>query len=239
MTAHRKASSLESSTGTSNSGSRPQSRTSRDRSTSDASGRSKSRNGRHKNDLAKAMAEGTASSRQGTTFDELNPPAMPFVPRSPGTPNFGFQPSPIPSPITGSGPTSRANSRTVAQGYFDTQNLQPIQIGADIDIGLSPRPSPFSINSTPSLSQTSPGISRANTPTSQGFQSQGPISAARKRSINKSEISEPTLISATSRITTQNLPPGASLRNGSDLNAPSIPPQNPRRKTRAVKQKFK
>lgn len=239
-TAHRNGSSQESqgSAGTNYPASRPHSRASRDRSASDASGRSKSRNGRYRDDLAKAMAEGTASSSHGT-FDELNPPTRPFVPKSPGTPAMGFQPSPAVSPMMGSsaGPRNRGNSKTTAQGYFESHNLQPLQIGGDIEIGISPRPSPitpFSINSTPSLPQPSPAGSSANTPTTQGFQNQAPISAGRKRSINKSDISEPRFISSTSRITTVNLPPGSSLRNGSESNAPPIPPVNPRRKTRAM-----
>lgn len=228
-----------SSKGTNHTGSRPQSRASRDRSASDASGRSKSRNGRYRDDLAKAMAEGTASSSHGT-FDELNPPpSTRLMPKSPSTPSLGVQPSPIPSPMIGSSvaPRNRANSKTAAQGYFESQNLQPLQIGSDVEIGVSPRPSPitpFSINSTPSLAQPSPVGSTATTPTTQGFQSQGRIPANRKRSINKSEISEPRFISSTSRVTTVNLPSGSSLQNGSEPNAPPIPPVNPRRKTRAM-----
>jgi len=237
---HRNGSSQESqgSVATHHSDSRSPSRTSRDRSSSDASARSKSRNGRYRDDLAKAMAEGTASSSQGG-FDELVPPSARLMPKSPGTPNMAFQPSPIPSPMIGSNraPRDRSNSKSTATGYFESHNLQPIQTGNGMDIGLSPRPSPitpFSVNPTPSLAQPSPIGPGANTPTSQGFQSQGRIPANRKRSINKSDISEPRFISSTSRITTVNLPPGSSLQNGAEANAPPIPPVNPRRKTRAM-----
>jgi len=53
----------------------------------------------------------------------------------------------------------------------------------------------------------------------------------RKRSIQKHEISEPTLISTTSVIDTVDLPPEASLRNGmDDVGAPPVPPINPLRR---------
>ena len=237
---HWNGSSQESkgSAGATRSTSRPPSRTSRDRSGSDASGRSKSRNGRYRDDLAKAMAEGTASSSRGA-FDDLEPPAARLMPKSPGTPNLVMQPSPIPSPMIGSNPASRnrSNSKSTPAGYFDGHKLQPLQTSEGMDIGLSPRPSPitpFSVNSTPSLIQPSPAGSGANTPTMhQGFPVQGRTPGARKRSINKSEISEPRFLSSTSRVPTVDLPPGSSLQNGID--APPIPPVNPRRRqTRAM-----
>jgi hypothetical protein len=220
-------------------GSRSQSRAARDRSSSDASGRSKSRNGRYRDDLAKAMAEGTSSSSQGT-FDDLEVPPIRFMPKSPRTPNIAFQQSPMPSPVMASNARSRSNSKSTPAGYFDPQKLQALHTEGlnNGDISMSPRPSPgappFSANPTPPLIQPSPAGSGANTPTTQGFQSQGRVPANRKRSINKSDISEPTLISSTSRITTVNLPPGSSLQNGVE-NAPPIPPVNPRRRqTRAM-----
>ena len=238
---HRNGSSQESkgSMGTHTSGSRPPSRTSRDRSSSDASGRSKSRNGRYRDDLAKAMAEGTASSSQGV-YDELEVPPVRLMPKSPGTPGVAFEPSPIPSPMIGSNARarSRSNSKSTPAGHFDSQSMQTLQTGNGMDIGMSPRPSPitpFSVNSTPSLVQASPAGSSASTPTTQGFQTRGRIPTNRKRSINKSDISEPRFISSTSRITTVNLPPGASLQNGLEMSAPPIPPVNPRRRqTRAM-----
>lgn len=237
---HRNGSSQESkgSIGTNRSNSRPPSRTSRDRSSSDASGRSKSRNGRYRDDLAKAMAEGIASSSQGA-FDDLEHPSARLNPKSPATPSLAVQPSPIPSPMIGSNPATRnrSNSKSTPAGYFDSHKLQPLQTGEGMDIGLSPRPSPitpYSVNSTPSLIQPSPAGSGANTPTmNQGFPAQGRTPGTRKRSINKSEISEPRFLSSTSRVPTVELPPGASLQNGMD--APPIPPVNPRRRqTRAI-----
>jgi len=212
----------------------PSTRSSRDRSSSDASGRSKSRNGRYKDDLAKSMAEGTSSSTRA--FPEgLNPPPTHFLPRSPGTPGLPFSPSPIPSPVNGSIAASRNRSNSKS-GYFDGHKLQPLQTGDGVDIGFSPRPSPitpFSANTTPSLMQPSPGASRVAMPTTQGLPSDPRAPGARKRSVNKSEISEPRFISSTSRVTTVDLAPGVSLQSGSDA-APPIPAVNPRRKTRAM-----
>ncbi|ESZ96299.1 hypothetical protein SBOR_3354 [Sclerotinia borealis F-4128] len=223
---------------TNNSGSRPASRTSRDRSGSDASGRSKSRNGRYRDDLAKAMAEGTGSSSQGVVEDlqnarlMLKPTASGISPgSSPGfPPGLSGRPSPLPSPSMGSGP--RSNMKAQASSYFEPQHMQALQTGDALEIGISPRPSPltpFSVHSTPSLIDPSSIGPRSTTPTSS--MANGHI-AARKKSITKSEISEPTFISSTSRISTINLPPGSSLQNGI---VPPIPAVNPRRRqTRAM-----
>jgi hypothetical protein len=228
------------SAGTPHSGSRPPSGASRDRSGSDTSGgRSKSRNGRYKDDLAKAMAEGTSSSSQGY-YEELEVPSARFAQRSPGNPGMGFSQSPIPSPMLGSNSRSRSNSNLAAAGYYDSQKSpMMLQSGRETpEIGLAPRPSPtapFVVNATPALIQPAPAGSGANTPTAQGFQSQVGIPTHRKRSINKSDISEPRFISSTSRVTTVNLPPGSSLQNGAEVYAPPIPPVNPkRRQTRAI-----
>lgn len=223
---------------TNHSGSRPASRTSRDRSGSDASGRSKSRNGRYRDDLARAMAEGTGNSSQGVVEDlqsarlKLKPTVSGVVPgSSPGLPpGISGRPSPLQSPPMDS--RSRSNSKANAPSYFEPHNMQALQTGDALEIGISPRPSPvtpFSVNSTPSLVDSSPTGSRSTTPTAS--QANGRI-ASRKKSVTKSDISEPTFISSTSRISTINLPPGSNLQNGT---APPIPAVNPRRRqTRAM-----
>lgn len=232
---HRNAGSQEShgSVGTKSSGgSRSPSRATRDRSSSDASTHSRNRNGRHNEGLP------------NTTQDGLLPPAGKFQPRSPGlvSPGLPFSPSNGPSPRIAVNSTSQTQNNSKS-GYFASHNLQPLQTGDGYEIGLSPRPSPvtpFSLNSTPALiprsPATTPGVagSGASTPTNQGFQPQTRVPGARKFSVNKSDISEPTFLSSTSRITVVNLPPGASLNNGTEVNAPPIPPVNPRRKTRAM-----
>jgi hypothetical protein len=178
------------SVGTIPSVSRPASRASRDRSNSDTSVDSKSRNGRYRDDLANAMAERASSSR------------------------------------------SRSNSRSNPNGHSESQMLQSIQTGAGVDTGILPRPSPTTPFSNYSSSQPSAPGSGTNNPAAQGSQSQQRLPTTRKRSVNKSDISEPKFVSATSRMTTVNLPPGASLQNG--VEAPPIPPVNPRRKVRPM-----
>lgn len=93
----------------------------------------------------------------------------------------------------------------------------------------SPVPSSFSANNTPPVSGTS-------TPITPGFNSGAgagaiipPNHSLRKKSIAKSDISEPIFLSTTSAIDTINLPPGASLKNGNGV-APPLPPINPRRR---------
>lgn len=224
----RKASQDSKDSSSSSGRSRASSRAARDRSNSSASGRSKSRNGTYRDDLAKAMAEGLSSLTQAS-YEETLASHLPV--RSPTTPGMASQ---VPSPMDGASSRSRSNSRPPppkpAGSYFNQQTLHPLQTSENVLIGSSPRPSPvtpFSVNSTPSLT---PNGSGANTPTKQvpGFQTQGRV-MARKKTINKFDISEPTLVSSTSRIDTVNLPPGASLKNGVEF-TPPVPPINPRRR---------
>ncbi|KAH8598740.1 hypothetical protein B0O99DRAFT_505369 [Bisporella sp. PMI_857] len=210
---------------TTRSGSQPGIRPTRDRSSSSASERSKSRNGRHRDDM-------TDASLNNRVPQGLNPPLAQYLPRSPGaSPGLPHSPSPMHSPNPAS--RNRSNSKS---GYFDGHKLQPLQTGDGIDISLSPRPSPitaYSANTTPSLKYPSPATSRVNTPTAPGFQDQSRVPGARKRSVNKSDISEPKFVSSTFKAETVDLAPGVSLMNGSDP-APPIPAVNPRRKTRAI-----
>lgn len=114
---------------------------------------------------------------------------------------------------------------------------------------ISPRPSPGGYNS-PSLHnyqpQSSPVPPFSATPTPPASNPTTPNAAAfhaaanqpiirqgmlRKKSIAKSEISEPVFLSTTSVIDTVSLPAGASLKNGSEpYVAPPVPPINPMRR---------
>ncbi|KAF3007445.1 hypothetical protein E8E13_003870 [Curvularia kusanoi] len=114
---------------------------------------------------------------------------------------------------------------------------------------ISPRPSPGGYNS-PSMSayqpQASPVAPFSATPTPPASNPTTPNAAAfnpgavqplirqgmlRKKSIAKSEISEPVFLSTTSVIDTVNLPAGASLKNGSEPYVPPpVPPINPMRR---------
>jgi hypothetical protein len=88
---------------------------------------------------------------------------------------------------------------------------------------------PFSANHTPPASNpTTPNAAAFNTGTVQPTIRQGML---RKKSIAKSEISEPVFLSTTSVIDTINLPAGASLKNGSEpFVTPPVPPINPMRR---------
>lgn len=98
--------------------------------------------------------------------------------------------------------------------------------------GYSAQPSPippFSADHTPPVSNpVTPSTAAFNPKAIQPIIRQGVL---RKKSVAKSEISEPVFISTTSVIDTVNLPPGASLKNGVDQVAPPpVPPINPMRK---------
>jgi hypothetical protein len=216
----------KSSAATSHSGSRPPSRNARDRSASDASGGSKGRNGRHRDDLARAMAEGHGSSAQGFFEDAASTRGPIKSPASTYT-------SPTASPGQFRTVRSGSDSNPTHMGYFDNQQPQSVQNSPLMDNGTFPRPSPiapYAENRTPALSHPSPLPSGNNTPTSQGFQSQGRIPPHLKRIVNKSDISEPSLVSKTSHIVTVDLPVGAYLHNGMH-SAPPLPTMDPRRRT--------
>ncbi|KAG9898367.1 hypothetical protein KCU98_g20661, partial [Aureobasidium melanogenum] len=90
-------------------------------------------------------------------------------------------------------------------------------------IGPSPSQSPASFNSV-----MSPPLGTASSVSRPPLPKQAPAvlpsvplgkprgELLRKKTINKFDISEPTLVSSTSNIDTVDLPPGASLKNGMD-----------------------
>ncbi|KAF2199063.1 hypothetical protein GQ43DRAFT_133029 [Delitschia confertaspora ATCC 74209] len=231
----------------------------RNRSDSELSNsRSQSRAGRYRDDLEKAMMEGTGSS------------ASAYPPNSsPSIPGFVANPT---QPISEASANhnqerlrSRSNSRTNGAGYFEPKAHLQIHTGQGMLNGnmarlspaanspqpsfspglpVSPRPSPGATSSTPNalrpppspvppLSITStPSISAATTPVIPSFSGNVSTltkSGTRKKSIAKSDISEPLFISATSVMDTVDLPAGASLKNGMEP-PPPVPPINPRRR---------
>ncbi|MCJ1431198.1 hypothetical protein MMC27_000549 [Xylographa pallens] len=135
---------------------------------------------------------------------------------------------------------NRSNSRNNATYSTDPRSLQPVyQNNYPAPFDRNPRASPIvphAANPTPPLYDTSAAHSALSSPTmvpSGVYPSQTRVLAARKRSVNKSEISDPTFIDCTSSVTTVDLDPSASLRNGMsspDLYKPPLPPLNPRRK---------
>ncbi|KAF2086761.1 hypothetical protein K490DRAFT_19236, partial [Saccharata proteae CBS 121410] len=162
------------------------------------------------------------------------------------------------SPEHRSSPQSRvrSGSRPGAPGYFDHKSLQ---VQTAVPPGPSPRLSPaanspgaqslpplsrgytsFSKTSSgPPSARSTPPSSSANVPSSMGFPSATPgppppsrtHASARKKSVAKSMISEPKLLSTTSVADVVELPMGASLSNGMDkVGAPPVPPINPMRR---------
>ncbi|KAH8808530.1 hypothetical protein F5884DRAFT_374480 [Xylogone sp. PMI_703] len=163
-----------------------------------------------------AMGESTSSLTLGVNDEHpaTRPPA-----RSPITPGGQFQPSPSFPPVNAPSGRSRSNSKSPVSGHLDGNSLQPINTGAPMDNDISPRPSPvapFVLNPTP------PQVPSGST-------AEVRVPTGRKKSVNKYEISEPTLISSTFRVSTVNLPPGSSLKNGAEA-PPPVPPVNPRRR---------
>lgn len=224
----------------------------RSRANSEAGGaRSRSRTGRYRDDLEKAMIEGTGSSAAGV------PELSPMIPHE-------LTPRPSPDIVQGAfdppraRASSRADSRAGMTDYFGSKNLQPIQTGRErlspggvspvtlspnvyTPSGSSARPSP-TVAAAPYAHNMTPPLSGASTPVGSAFSPPPQASAQpvgrqplRKKTISKGDISEPTLISSTSNIDTVNLPEGASLKNGMDEQPPPVPPINPRRRaTKAI-----
>ncbi|KAI9856003.1 MAG: hypothetical protein M1813_009328 [Trichoglossum hirsutum] len=202
---------------------------SRERSGSDNSSITRNGDVKYRDDLQRAMAKGIGSS--------TSLPEEPAVGRKHSDPSRSTPETLQQTYISGHGSAtsmsgrSRSNSKSTFPGAFDSNDILAFQT-----TGMPPRPSPspitpYSANSTPSLYET-PNTSAAPTPTkgtTPGFQSAGRIPSSRKKSINKADISEPIFLSATSTITTINLPPGASLKNGNE-SPPPVPPLNPRRR---------
>jgi len=95
-----------------------------------------------------------------------------------------------------------------------------------------PQPSPlmpFSANNTPPVSN--PGTPIATKFNPNAVPPPMPkVGTLRKKSIAKSDISEPMFVSTTSVVDTVSLPPGASLKNGMQTVPPPVPPINPRRR---------
>ena len=232
----------------------------RNRSSSELSnGRSHSRPGRYRDDLDKAMAEGTSSS---SVYPANSSPSL--------VQGFVANPTPplvdTPSSNGDQGRLrSRSNSRTNGNGYFEPKTHLQIHTGHSALNGsnsrlspaangqkpsfspglpVSPRPSPGAPSPSlnvfraqpspvpPFSANATPPISASSTPVVSTFSAANPTATklgVRKKSIVKSEISEPMFISATSVMDTVDLPPGASLKNGMEA-PPPLPPINPMRR---------
>jgi hypothetical protein len=187
-----------------------------------SSGRSQSRAGQHRDDLDSAYplpadrpsadSQSRSRSRSNSYFESkhLHPiqtnTSHPPLPVPSGMPQPKYSPiSPRPSP-----------------GGYNSPSMNAYQPQA------SPVP-PFSAAHTPPASNpTTPNAAAFNPGAVQPLIRQGML---RKKSIAKSEISEPVFLSTTSVIDTVSLPAGASLKNGSEPYVPPpVPPINPMRR---------
>jgi hypothetical protein len=220
----------------------------RERSSSGtSSGRSRSRAEQYRDDLDQAMTEGSRAAYPPNTM-----PSLPGYVANPTPP----LPAERPSLDSQGRMRSRSNSKTAAANCFESKHLQPIQTNVgpgqnsrlalpqgkfSPGIPISPRPSPGGYNSPSGYSHPTspiplsathtPPVSNPTTPNAAAFNPslmrQGML---RKKSVAKSEISEPVFLSTTSVIDTINLPAGASLKNGIEHDAPPVPPINPMRR---------
>ena len=190
-----------------------------------SSGRSRSRADQYRDDVESAYyfptdrpsvdSQSRTRSRSNSYFESKHlhpiqtntshPPLPPLSGVSQSKYSPGMPISPRPSP-----------------GGFNSPSMSAYQPQA------SPVP-PFSTNHTPPASNpTTPNAAAFNPGAVQPLIRQGML---RKKSIAKSEISEPVFLSTTSVIDTVSLPPGASLKNGSEpFVPPPVPPINPMRR---------
>ncbi|KAJ4382019.1 hypothetical protein N0V86_002345 [Didymella sp. IMI 355093] len=190
-----------------------------------SSGRSRSRVGQYRDDFDNAYplpvdrpsvdSQGRRRSRSNSYFESKH--------LHPIQTNTSHPPLPVPSGI----PQSKYSpglpiSPRPSPGGYNSPSMNAYQPQA------SPVP-PSPANHTPPASNpTTPNAAAFNSGAVQPFVRQGML---RKKSIAKSEISEPVFLSTTSVIDTVNLPAGASLQNGSEpFVPPPVPPINPMRR---------
>ncbi|KAE8158762.1 hypothetical protein BDV40DRAFT_291523 [Aspergillus tamarii] len=188
-------------------------RSRRDRSTSDASGRSKSRTRRERDDLGTLEESDPYEQSAFPDFDQRGLTSVASSARPSVEVNDAFM-------------YDRCSS--AASGSFVERPLHPPALNPQM-IGAPPRPSPiapYSANATPPLYDISPDPLPQRAPGHNG--------GLQKRPVDKYQISEPTFVSTTSNVPTVGLPPGASLTNG--MTTPPVPPMNPRRRRQTTTQ---
>lgn len=218
-------------------------RTHRDRSSSETSGRSKSRTRYRDRDDLGTLAEGSVASHEAYApeySDSRHPPSVPSSVPSSARPSVESS-DPFDRSMSAASGRYRSASRSGMSGYdAPIRPIQPLQpFKPSESIGASPRPSPvapYSANATPPLYELrqrpqSPNLGSA--PVSIPQRAPGHV-ALQKRAIVKTQISEPTFVSSTSNVPTVGLPPGATLSNGNQ--PPPVPPMNPRRRRQTTTQ---
>ncbi|KAL5363990.1 hypothetical protein BJX96DRAFT_178569 [Aspergillus floccosus] len=204
----------------------------RERSSSDASGRSKSRNRHNREDL-ETLEEDTVGPYGRRGYPEIDTHGMNSVASS-ARPSVEVSDSPYDRSSSAASGRMRSGSRS---GVHD----RPLQLPPTTNSPMvgAPRPSPiapYSANATPPLYDlpSEHGATPAPTYPSTIPQRAPGHGALQKRVIDKTQISEPTFVSCTSNVPTVGLPPGASLSNG--METPPVPPMNPRRRRQTTTQ---
>jgi hypothetical protein len=225
----------------------------RERSSSGtSSGRSRSRADQYRDDLDQAMTEGFRAAYPPNTLPSLPGyvahPTPPLPAERPSLDSQGRMRSRSNSKTAAANYFESKHLQPIQTnaGPGQTSRLPLPQSKFSPGIPISPRPSPggyispsgyshpaspmppFSANHTPPVSNpTTPNVAAFNPSLVQPLTRQAML---RKKSVAKSEISDPVFLSTTSVIDTINLPAGASLRNGLEYDAPPVPPINPMRR---------
>ncbi|KAB8073469.1 hypothetical protein BDV29DRAFT_191718 [Aspergillus leporis] len=213
-------------------------RSRRDRSTSDASGRSKSRTRRERDDLGTVEEAAPADLYGHSAYPEFDQRGMSSMASSTRQSVEVNDASPCDRSSSAASGRYRSGSRSGTPSFAERPLHPPPAINPQM-IGAPPRPSPiapYSANATPPLYDVSPDPSPGSASTSiTSLPQRAPgHSSLQKRPIDKTQISEPTFVSTTSNVPTVGLPPGASLSNG--MVTPPIPPMNPRRRRQTTTQ---
>lgn len=206
---------------------------------------SETSNGRPQNRPPRLRNDSSSYDNQQSGHS-VNGPRRPML-RSPGLPGTDIKRSPImpPQPYPGATSSPHAFSRSASSGNLRVQHprnggdVSPLSPMMPLGPGLSGLPS----SPRHAFGPASPA---ANSPA--GSTTNGTLSEANKKFVNKKDISDPTLVMSTSRVPTVNLPQsnsfpdntrmGLGQRSASDSrSAPPLPPINPRR-TRGVMNGF-
>lgn len=196
----------------------------------------------------------TAPRSADEVLDSTSPNGLSPAGRSQSAMSRGYPMSPTERSQSAMGGRLRSNSKPVSPSYFEPRPVQPgtlSTVNPKQFPRVPPPGTPYMINpktssrlpiakqsrsradssatSNESRSSTSMTSSPSKMMSPQSFPNYGTnrTGNARKYSVNKQDISEPTFVSCTSSVDTVNLPPGASLSNGIDSPSPTRGPPPP------------
>ncbi|OGE53445.1 hypothetical protein PENARI_c007G03210 [Penicillium arizonense] len=208
-------------------------RSQRDRSGSDASGRSKSRTRYRERDDLQTVEEGSVIAHDNFVVPEGFEPPMPISLPASNRPSVEMtEPSNFDRAPSAASGRYRSTSRSGTPSFQYERPFQFSNSNTPSVIGASPRPSPaappYSANATPPLNEvpadaSSPSLASAASSFHATPQRAPGHTSLLKRPVNKKQISEPTFVSSTSNV------PLVGLQSQSG-GAPPLPPMNPRRR---------